>query len=173
MAERGMAPGSPCLDRRKVTTMLLHTTRIDRNDAIDTSRSLAGSPEHAQNRSCTSTATTPDTHRMESMDSSGNERDMMSVAETAKALSRSTEQVRRYLREGRLPGRRMGGQWFIERSAVESFGKAASKEDRFTRKLRPASRIRPLDDVIGIGEGPGSNISGGKEQYRIACLRRR
>jgi hypothetical protein len=28
-------------------------------------------------------------------------------------LGRSTEQVRRYLREGKLPGRRIGGQWFI------------------------------------------------------------
>jgi len=107
------------------------------------------------------------------MDTSGNERDLISVAEAARTLSRSTEQVRRYLREGRLPGRRMGGQWFIERSAVESFGMANTAEDRFIRKLRPASRVRPLDDVIGIGEGPGSDISTGKHQYRLSSLRRR
>jgi excisionase family DNA binding protein len=110
---------------------------------------------------------------MESMDQSGSDRDLMTVADAARELSRSTEQVRRYLREGRLAGRRMGGQWFIERAAVESFGKAATKEDQFTRKLRPARRVRPLDDVIGIGEGPGSDISSGKHQYRVASLRRR
>ena len=107
------------------------------------------------------------------MDSSGNERDLISVAEAARTLSRSTEQVRRYLREGRLPGRRMGGQWFIERAALESFGTTNTAEDRFIKKLRPASRVRPLDDVIGIGEGPGSDISTGKHNYRLSSLRRR
>lgn len=107
------------------------------------------------------------------MDSSGNERDLISVAEAARTLSRSTEQVRRYLREGRLPGRRVGGQWFIERAAVESFGTTNTAEDRFIKKLRPASRMRPLDDVIGIGEGPGSDISTGKHNYRLSSLRRR
>lgn len=99
--------------------------------------------------------------------------DLISVAETARLLKRSTEQVRRYLREGRLPGRRMGGQWFIERSAVAAFENPRRKEDRFARSLKPASRTRPLDDVIGIGEGPGSNISTGKLAYRSAGLSRR
>jgi excisionase family DNA binding protein len=115
----------------------------------------------------------PDDTWMEHMDHTGNDRDLMSVADVARELSRSTEQVRRYLREGRLVGRRMGGQWFIERAAVEAFGQPETKEDRFTRKLRPAARIRPLDDVIGIGEGPGSDISAGKQEYRLATLRRR
>jgi excisionase family DNA binding protein len=123
--------------------------------------------------SYTHIASTTDTKRMESMDQSGSDRDLMTVADAAQSLSRSTEQVRRYLREGRLVGRRMGGQWFIERAAVESFGKVVTKEDQFTRKLRPASRVRPLDDVIGIGEGPGSDISTGKHQYRMSSLRRR
>jgi len=107
------------------------------------------------------------------MDHSGSDRDLMTVADAARALSRSTEQVRRYLREGRLAGRRMGGQWFIERAAVESFGRPPTREDQFTRQLRRASRVRPLDDVIGIGEGPGSDISAGKHQYRLSSLRRR
>ncbi len=118
-------------------------------------------------------ANMPDSPRMEIMDQSSSERDLISVAEAARTLSRSTEQVRRYLREGRLRGRRMGGQWFIERSAVEAFGQHATKEDRFLRRLRPATRVRPLDDVIGIGDGPGSDISSGKHQYRLTSLRRR
>jgi excisionase family DNA binding protein len=45
----------------------------------------------------------------------------VTVNEAARLLKRSTEQVRRYLREGRLPGRRIGGQWFIEREAVTGY----------------------------------------------------
>lgn len=42
----------------------------------------------------------------------------ISVNEAARRLQRSIEQVRRYLREGQLPGRRIGGQWFIEEDAL-------------------------------------------------------
>jgi len=103
----------------------------------------------------------------------GGSSDFVSVAEASRILKRSTEQVRRYLREGQLPGQRMGGQWFIERSAVTSFGTTRTREDRFTGSLKPASRTRPLDDVIGIGNGPGTNISNGKLAYRAASLRER
>ena len=43
---------------------------------------------------------------------------MLTVAEAAKRLGRSIEQVRRYLREGKLAGRRIGQQWFIDEDAV-------------------------------------------------------
>jgi hypothetical protein len=39
----------------------------------------------------------------------------------ARRLGRSIEQVRRYLGEGRLPGQRIGGQWFIEEGAVDAW----------------------------------------------------
>jgi excisionase family DNA binding protein len=39
---------------------------------------------------------------------------MITVAEAARRLNRSIEQVRRYLREGKLRGQRIGGQWFVE-----------------------------------------------------------
>ena len=42
----------------------------------------------------------------------------ITVPEAAQQLSRSTEQVRRYLREGKLAGRRIGNQWFIREPAV-------------------------------------------------------
>ncbi len=42
----------------------------------------------------------------------------VTVPEAAKALGRSAEQVRRYLREGKLEGRRIGSQWFIREPAV-------------------------------------------------------
>jgi len=39
---------------------------------------------------------------------------MITVAEAARRLNRSIEQVRRYLREGKLRGQRIGNQWFVE-----------------------------------------------------------
>ena len=107
------------------------------------------------------------------MDQHEADRTLVSVAEAARHLRRSTEQVRRYLREGRLPGRRIGGQWFIERAALEHFGVNNRKEDRFLQSLRPAAQVRPLDDVIGIGRGAGTNLSNGKLEYRLAGVRRR
>ena len=106
------------------------------------------------------------------MDYTATNQDGLSVAETARLLNRSTEQVRRYLREGRLAGRRVGGQWFIEPGAVEEFGSSQKKEDKFTRDLRSSARTKPLDGVIGIGAGPGSDIVNGLSSYRAASLHR-
>jgi len=44
---------------------------------------------------------------------------MITVAEAARRLGRSLEQVRRYLREGKLKGQRVGGQWFVEEASLE------------------------------------------------------
>jgi len=44
--------------------------------------------------------------------------DMITVAEAARRLGRSLEQVRRYLREGKLKGQRIGGQWFVEEASL-------------------------------------------------------
>jgi excisionase family DNA binding protein len=45
---------------------------------------------------------------------------MITVAEAARRLNRSTEQVRRYLREGKLKGQRIGNQWFVEERTLEA-----------------------------------------------------
>jgi excisionase family DNA binding protein len=101
------------------------------------------------------------------------DQEMLSVGDAAKRLERSTEQVRRYLREGRLNGRRIGGQWFIDRSVLDAFASAAKKQHGFVNRLRRASAIRPLDDVIGIGSGSDTNIADGKVLYRATSTRRR
>jgi hypothetical protein len=44
----------------------------------------------------------------------------LTVAETARRLGRSIEQIRRYLREGKLAGRRIGGQWFVEEAGLSA-----------------------------------------------------
>lgn len=43
---------------------------------------------------------------------------MITVAEAAKRLDRSIEQVRRKLREGKLKGQRIGNQWFVEEESL-------------------------------------------------------
>ena len=52
------------------------------------------------------------------MDNNDSEQRTITVAEAARRLGRSIEQVRRYLREGKLKGRRIGQQWFIDADAV-------------------------------------------------------
>ena len=39
---------------------------------------------------------------------------MMTVREVAAELDRSIEQVRRYIREGKLPAHKIGMQWFVD-----------------------------------------------------------
>jgi excisionase family DNA binding protein len=101
------------------------------------------------------------------------EQGLVTVPDAARQLSRSTEQVRRYLREGRLEGRRIGGQWFIERAALERFLDGLREHHGFLDKIRPASVVDPLAGLIGIGQGGGSNIAEGKEAYRRAFRWRR
>jgi excisionase family DNA binding protein len=48
---------------------------------------------------------------------------MITVAEAAKRLDRSIEQVRRYLREGKLKGQRVGNQWFVDKASLKEAGK--------------------------------------------------
>ena len=98
---------------------------------------------------------------------------LLTVADAATALDRSTEQVRRYLREGRLRGRRLGGQWFIEESALAAFREAMNDQSSYLDKLRTAAQLNALDSVIGIGHGGGNNISEGKDAYRRAAWWRR
>jgi excisionase family DNA binding protein len=98
---------------------------------------------------------------------------LVTVGEAARRLDRSTEQVRRYLREGRLSGRRIGGQWFIDEDALVAFQQALREERSFLEKIRPAAEVDPLEAVIGIGRGGGSNIAQGKDDYRRAFWWRR
>lgn len=97
----------------------------------------------------------------------------LSVADAARRLGRSTEQIRRYLREGRLTGQRIGGQWFIDRDVLDSFQSRSKERKSFLQRLATASEIHALDDVIAIGEGPGTNLGEGKVAYRSASWWRR
>jgi excisionase family DNA binding protein len=63
---------------------------------------------------------------------------MITVAEAARRLGRSLEQVRRYLREGKLKGQRIGGQWFVEE---------ASLGVRYQPSRRTVQRVREVGVV--------------------------
>jgi excisionase family DNA binding protein len=89
---------------------------------------------------------------------------LITVADTAKLLGRSTEQVRRYLREGDLPGRRLGGQWFIDRADAETFLLRRRNGSDFERRLT-FSDPDPLRDVIAIGGSGGGDIAAGRHRY--------
>lgn len=93
------------------------------------------------------------------------DRTLLTVAQAAQALDRSTEQVRRYLRENRLTGQRMGGQWFIDRADLQAFSDATREKRTFLTGLGAARTLRPLDSVIGITQGTGSEISHGKREF--------
>jgi excisionase family DNA binding protein len=63
---------------------------------------------------------------------------LLTVAEAAKRLNRSTEQVRRYLREGKLKGQRVGNQWFIEEGALP-------QDEKEFRPLIPKELMDEID----------------------------
>lgn len=67
---------------------------------------------------------------------------MVTVAEAARILGRSIEQVRRYLREGKLPGQRIGQQWFIPAAALRSWQDGASLYQRRMELLRQVQELR-------------------------------
>ncbi|MEJ7840062.1 MAG: helix-turn-helix domain-containing protein [Thermomicrobiales bacterium] len=98
---------------------------------------------------------------------------LIPVSGVAKRLGRSTEQVRRYLREGTLQGVRIGQQWFVESDVLDAFQNRVKERKSFLQKLKTASQTRALDDVIGIGDGPGSNLGEGKDEYRKSAWWRR
>jgi excisionase family DNA binding protein len=98
---------------------------------------------------------------------------LVTVADAARRLKRSTEQVRRYLREGRLTGQRFGGQWFIDRTELDAFQEHLEATTGFLESIPPASKLDPLASVIGIGQGGGANIAQGKNAYRRAFWWRR
>ncbi len=70
--------------------------------------------------------------------------DLVTVAEASKILGRSIEQVRRYLREGKLPGKRIGGQWFVERDVLV----AHKREARYQEQMKLLEEIRTNREAI-------------------------
>lgn len=74
--------------------------------------------------------------------------DLITVAEAAKILNRSIEQVRRYLREGKLPGQRIGQQWFIARADLERLRRKAPDKSIYERRIALLKEITELRERI-------------------------
>jgi excisionase family DNA binding protein len=97
-------------------------------------------------------------------------RDLLTVSETAKLLQRSTEQVRRYLREGTLPGRRLGGQWFVHRPDADELLRQRHEAADLLTRLQ-SSDPDPLAGAIAVGGSGGAEIALGRLAYLQSLAR--
>jgi atypical dual specificity phosphatase len=77
---------------------------------------------------------------------------LVSVTEAARRLNRTPEQVTRYLREGRLQGRRIDDRWYVSASELPD---AVQEQD--LQELPPdvVARLMALQDI----EVPPANVS--------------
>ena len=78
---------------------------------------------------------------------------MITVAEAARRLDRSLEQVRRYLREGKLKGQRVGGQWFVEEASLPlryqvRSGPRASVREPVAMMERPRLKKEEIEALV-------------------------
>ena len=94
----------------------------------------------------------------------------LTVADAARILDRSTEQVRRYLREGVLPGERIGNQWFIDEFDLQQMLEARQHGEGLANAIAGAGRD-PLGAVIGVGGSGGSEIALGAAAYLRALVK--
>ncbi len=84
----------------------------------------------------------------------------ITVAEAARRLNRSIEQVRRYLREGKLKGARVGQQWFIEEASLGLV-------------YRPSPPRLPRVRETAVMEAPQMTRAGKMNKEEIEALFRR
>ena len=71
--------------------------------------------------------------------------DDLTLKQVARELGRSLEQVRRYVREGKLPAHKLGMQWFVKSRDLRVFkhgGEVATQKELL-------ERIKVLRDSIG------------------------
>ena len=79
----------------------------------------------------------------------------LNLKEVARELSRSLEQVRRYVREGKLPAQKLGMQWFVSRRALEAFqgnGCRVTQPDILARIRANRERIKNRVGLIDVVE---------------------
>ena len=67
-----------------------------------------------------------------------NPADDLTLLQVARELNRSLEQVRRYVREGKLRSHKLGMQWFVNRQDLKSFkhGASQSGQDDVLERIR-------------------------------------
>jgi excisionase family DNA binding protein len=72
----------------------------------------------------------------------------ITVAEAAKRLKKSIEQVRRDLREGRLKGQRVGNQWFVDEKALDGRSEPLISQELADRIKLTRERIFRRNGVV-------------------------
>ena len=77
--------------------------------------------------------------------------------------------MRRYLREGVLPGERIGNQWFIEEFDLEQMLAARQRGESLAEIIGTGDRD-PLGAVIGVGSSGGGDIALGAAAYLRALI---
>jgi hypothetical protein len=70
--------------------------------------------------------------------------DVCSADVVAEHLDLAPSTVRRALREGRLPGRRIGGRWFVARPALFAWLDSRADAGLAVRKIE--SHLRPVEE---------------------------
>src|SRR3972149_1835143 len=104
-------------------------------------------------------------------------KDPVPVQEAAAYLGRSTEQVRRYLREGALVGYRVGQQWFIPRRALEEKmdERVEGRREEMMALMERVNRRREGLGGVGGGELGGSigEAEGASAVDALRCGRKR
>lgn len=79
----------------------------------------------------------------------------LTLKEVARELGRSLEQVRRYVREGKLPAQKLGMQWFVSRRALAVFqgnGAKVTQPDILARIRALREQIRARVGSIDVVE---------------------
>ena len=77
----------------------------------------------------------------------------LTLKEVARELGRSLEQVRRYVREGKLPAKKLGMQWFVSRRALETFqgnGGRVTQPDILARIRANREQIKARTGLINV-----------------------
>ncbi|PKB78439.1 MAG: hypothetical protein BZY88_18555 [SAR202 cluster bacterium Io17-Chloro-G9] len=79
----------------------------------------------------------------------------LNLKEVAQELGRSLEQVRRYVREGKLPAQKLGMQWFVSRVALDAFqgnGGSVPQTDILARAKALRDQIKARVGLIDVVE---------------------
>ena len=74
----------------------------------------------------------------------------LTIKEVARELGRSLEQVRRYVREGKLPAEKLGMQWFVSRRALETFQGNGIRVSPADIAARAKALREQIKDRIGL-----------------------
>jgi excisionase family DNA binding protein len=73
----------------------------------------------------------------------------LAIKDVARELSRSLEQVRRYIREGKLPAEKLGMQWFVDPEDLDAFKGAIGTPTSLDALTRASSLRRSIEERSG------------------------